>query len=140
DLEVRLEAISMPAELPTYSVLGMQLTDMTPELKSAYDQFYIRGALILDPGKDSDRLEIGELAEGDVFWLVGQKRIGSVREFVDQILTETAGQNADEYRVRVVYGFIRVHAEGTNTQYLRLTKDDLKQLKMTSDQLAPETP
>ena len=37
--------------------------------------------------------------------MVGQKRIGSVREFVSQILAETAGQNAEEYSVRVVYTF-----------------------------------
>ena len=108
----------------------MQLADVTPELKSAYDLFNDRGALILDPGKDSDRLKIGELAEGYVFWMVGNKRIGSVREFVERILAETAGQNAEEYSVRVVYTFRTVDSVGTNTQYLKLTNDDLKQLQI----------
>jgi hypothetical protein len=138
DLEVRLKMMSLPTDLRQYAVLGMQLADATPELKSAYDVYHERGALILDPGKNADRLKIGELAEGDVFWIVGQTRVGNVREFIDQILAETAGQNAEEYRVRVVYAFIRVEAEGNNTQYLKLTKDDLKQLQMLSDQLNPE--
>ena len=94
--------------------------------------------MILDPGKDSDRLKIGQLAEGYVFWMVGNTRIGSVREFVNQILAETAGQNAEEYSVRVVYTFSTVDFDGTNTQYLKLTKDDLKQLQIVSDQLTPE--
>ena len=79
-------------------MLGMQLADVTPELKSAYDLFNDRGALILDPGKDSDRLKIGQLAEGYVFWMVGNKRIGSVREFVNRLLAETAGQTARNTR------------------------------------------
>ena len=59
DLEVRLKPIPLPADLKKYAVLGMQLADVTPELKSAYDLYFDRGALILDPGKDSDRLKIG---------------------------------------------------------------------------------
>ena len=137
--------MALPADLKTYAVLGMQLADVTPELKSAYELVH-GGAVILDPGKDSDRLRIGRLAEGYCFLYVGQAivgraigtRISSVREFVNQILTETAGQNAEEYSVRVIYSFSTVEAVGTNVQYLKLTKDDLKQLQMVSDQLAPE--
>jgi hypothetical protein len=138
DLEVRLRAISLPAGLRSYAVLGMHLADLTPELKSAYDSNHERGAVILDPGKDFDRFKIGRLAEGYTFWVVGNTRIGSVREFVNQILAETAGQNAEEYRVRVVYHFITADSVGNNTQYLKLTKDDLKQLQIVSDQLNPD--
>jgi hypothetical protein len=138
DLEVRLKAIPMPTGLQKHAVLGMQLADVTPELKSAYDLYIDRGALILDPGKDSDRLNIGALAEGYCFFFVGNKSVGSVREFVNQILAETAGQNAEQYSVRVVYTFSTVNFDGTNTQFLKLTKDDLKQLQMVSDQLTPE--
>jgi protocatechuate 3,4-dioxygenase beta subunit len=135
DLEVRLQAISLPADLKPHTVLGMQLADVTPELRSAYDLYHERGALILDPGKNSDRLNIGRLAEGYCFWLVGKTQIGSVREFVSQILAETAGQDADIYRVRVVYTFSRLDVDGTNTQFLKLTKEDLKQLQAELEQL-----
>ena len=37
-----------------YNLLGMQLTNVTPELKSTYDLWDRRGVLILDPGKNSD--------------------------------------------------------------------------------------
>ncbi len=136
DLAVRLKPMSLPANLKHYTVLGMQLTDVTPELKSACDLYFDDGALILDPGKDSDRLKIGRLAEGDSFFMVGKKRVGSVREFVNQILAETAGQNGNQHWVRVVYEFSTVESEGTKTQFLKLTKDDLKALQMVSDQLA----
>ena len=139
DLDVRLRTIPLPADLKTHAVLGMQLTDVTPELKSAYDLFHERGALILDPGKDSERLKIGRLAEGYTFWRVGNKRVGSVREFVDQILAETVGGDADVYTVRVVYSFSTVDFDGTRTSSLRLTKDDLKQLQAVSDRLTPES-
>jgi Carboxypeptidase regulatory-like domain len=137
DLEIRLKPIEWPADLKRHAVLGMQLADVTAELKSTYDLFDDRGALILDPGKDSDRLKIGRLAEGYTFRTVGRTRIGSVSEFVSQILAETAGQNADEYSVRVVYSFSRVDTDGNGTATLRFTKDDLKQLQSVSDQFTP---
>jgi protocatechuate 3,4-dioxygenase beta subunit len=140
NLEVQLKPIAWPIDLKKHSVLGLQLTDVTPELRSTYDLFHERGALILDPGKDPDRLKIGPLAEGDTFWMVGRTRIGSVREFVGQILAETAGQNAAEYSVRVVYGFSRVDFDGSRTAYLRFTNEDREQLQMLSDQLTPESP
>jgi Carboxypeptidase regulatory-like domain len=138
-LQLRLQPITWPADLKKHAVLGMQLADVTPELKSAYDLRQDRGALILDPGQDSDRLKIGELAEGYLFWLVGDKRIGGVREFVDQILAETGGRVAEEYSVRVVYSFMTTEHVGTNTQYLRLTKDDIQQLQIVSDRLKADS-
>jgi hypothetical protein len=140
DMVVRLKPIMVPAGAKSYSVLGMQLADVTPALKSAYDVRYDSGAMILDPGPDADRLKIGELAEGDVFWMVGQQRVGSVREFVDRLLAEPGLQIDGERRIRVVYNFIRVDAVGNNTQHIRFTEDERKQLQMLSDQLAPDSP
>ncbi len=39
DLEIRLKPIELPADLKTYPVLGMQLADVTPELRSTYDLY-----------------------------------------------------------------------------------------------------
>ena len=50
-LELKLRAMDLPGELKKHGVLGMQLADETPSLKSAYDLFHDRGALILDPGR-----------------------------------------------------------------------------------------
>ncbi len=134
-LEVRLQPIILPADLKKHEVLGMRLADATADLKSAYDLRQSPGALILDPGEDTDRLKIGRLAEGYLFWMVGDKRIGTVREFVDGILQETAGRDAQEYSVRVVYNFQTPEAVGSNTQYLKLTKDDIQQLRALADRL-----
>jgi hypothetical protein len=138
DLELRLKPIVLPADLKTYPVLGMRLADVTPELRSTYDLFDERGALVLDPGKDSDRLTWGRLAEGHTFWKVGRTRIGSVGEFVSQILAETAGQNAEAYSVRVVYHGSRVDGDLSVTTQLKFTKHDRKELQILSEQLAPE--
>jgi hypothetical protein len=140
DLVVRLKPLVLPAGVKSYSVLGMQLVDATPELKSAYDLYHDRGALILDPGPHADRLKIGELTEGDVFWMVGNHRVGSVREFVDRLLAEPGRQIAGERRIRVVYSFIRFDGEGNNTQYIRFTEDEREQLQMLSDQFAADSP
>ena len=149
DLQVRLKPIPWPADLKRYAVLGMQLADVTPELKSAYDLYFDDGVVILDPGNDSDRLRTqpaGRFTEGCHFWMVGHTRIGSVREFVNQILTEAIGENAAKnavHGVPVIYKFLTVDKEfagdGNMTQYLKFTNDDLKQLQVVSDQLRPES-
>lgn len=140
DLVVRLKPIVVPGGIKTYSVLGMKLADVTPELKSAYDLWNDRGAFILDPGPNPGRLKIGNLTEGDVFWMVGDRRIGSVREFVDRLLAEPGVPIAGDRRIRVVYSFVRVDSEGTNTQYIRFTEDEREQLKELADQFAADSP
>jgi len=141
-LEVRLQAMALPADLKVHDVLGMRLADLTPELKSAYDLSVKRGALILDPGADFDRLKIGEIAEGYCFWLVGESRFDGVRGFVDRLLAETANAapTAQEYSVRVVYSFRTPEFVGTNTQYMKLTKDDLKALRELAERLKAGAP
>jgi hypothetical protein len=142
DLAIRLHAIPFPKDLKKYTVLGMQLTDVTPELRSAYDLWDRRGAVILDPGPNSERLGIGQLVEGYDFWMVGQERIGSVREFVRKLIANAAEQKiaanaADsERQVRVVYSFSSLEFDGTNTQFLKLTNDDIEQLQGVLDQCA----
>jgi hypothetical protein len=129
DLDVGLQEIPLPPNLKSVTVLGMKLTDLTPQLRTAYDLWDEKGALILDPGPESERLDIGTLAHGYNFWMVGHKQIGSVHEFVEQILIEAAAQASAPYSVRVVYSLSSLEFDGTNTQYLTLSKDDIAQLK-----------
>lgn len=136
DLVVRLHSMTLPAHIRTYTVLGMQLTDMTAELRSAYDLDLHSGALILDPGKTSDRLNIGELAEGCCFVAVGDSPIDSVREFVKQILVEAGCQVTGQYSVRVVYTFSTPVFEGTSTQSMSLTKNDIRELQIVMERFA----
>jgi uncharacterized GH25 family protein len=140
DLEVRLKPIELPANLMTYPVLGMRLADVTPELRSTYDLFGESGALIIDPGKGSDRLRIGHLVEGFTFFLVGRTRIGSVSEFVSQLVAETAGQVGDVFTVRIGYNFSAVYVDGARTATLKFTKAERKQLEILSEQLTPDEP
>ena len=67
--------------------------------------------------------------------MVGNQRIASVREFVERILAEADTQNRDQYSIRVVYNLSTLEFDGTNTQYLKLMKDDVEQLKIVLDQI-----
>ena len=142
DLDVRLQEIPLPPNMKTFAVLGMKLTDLTPELKTAYDLWNDQGALILDPGPDSERLDIGALAHGYYFWMVGDGHVANVREFVEQILAEAETQTSEPYSIRVVYSLSNLQFDGTNTQYLKLSKADIAQLKTAVPRLigspAPE--
>ena len=136
DVEIQLARIELPKNLQTETILGMQLADVTKPIADAYDVPLTGGALILDPGRDSKRLEIGDLEKGFSLWMVGNTRIRGVREFVERILTEVGDRDEDFYSIRVVYSFFAVEFEGTNTQYLRLTKDDIAELRRIAEKFA----
>ena len=131
-------AIESPPK--TYDALGMKLADLTPELSEAFGLHQREGALIMNPGMDSARLKIGELKKGYYFWQVGSTNVGSVREFVEQVIEEAeaptvlktpsavAGE-APRIRVRVVYALSTLQFDGTNTQYLDLSPADIDDLK-----------
>lgn len=132
---IRLESMKLPKDPQTVTILGMQLVDMTPEYKEAFDLYY-SGAVILDPGLDSERLDIGDLQRGDSFFMVGDGQIKNVKEFVDRILEEAAKQDSPKYSIRVVYSLHRLEFDGTNTQYLKLTAKDIQELESVSEKLA----
>ncbi len=136
DLKVQLKPIALAVEPKKIMVLGMQFANLTPELRAAYDRPNENGALVLDPGKDSERLGIGKLEKGDDFWMVGEKRISNVSEFVKQLLAEADAQGKDEPSIRMVYTFSRLDFDGTNTQFMKLTKADLGELRKVLDQLS----
>jgi beta-lactamase regulating signal transducer with metallopeptidase domain/protocatechuate 3,4-dioxygenase beta subunit len=136
DMKLQLQRVPHSVPLKAFTVLGMQLADISPELQSEYDLYNEHGALIIDPGKNPDRLGIGDLAEGYAFWMVGEKPIKSVREFVNQVLAEATTNDSSIPAVRVVYSFRDVDIVGTNTQYLKLTKEDLEQLRAVAAALS----
>lgn len=146
-VEIRLRPIVLPADLKTDVVLGMKLADLTPELKAIYDIRLDQGALILDPGEDHGRLKIGEgnpdrsgigIEQGDMLWMVGNQRIATVRGFVDRLLAETGGRDLTEYSIRVVYSFRRPNSVGNMTQHMKITNEDVRDLKAIAARLSAE--
>jgi len=75
DLKISLQSIPFPKDLKTYRVLGMELADVTPELRSAYDLATDRGVLILACVKRTDPMQQpGEISPG---CLLREVEIGS---------------------------------------------------------------
>lgn len=158
ELVIKLQKMAIESPPTTYEVLGMRLTDVTPELNQAFGLHMKEGALIMNPGPDSQRLKIGELAKGYVFWMVGDTHVANVREFVEQILKEVETQTADRsktrrlvesaveaatgqgerFQVRVVYTLSTLEFDGTNTQYLDLGRGDVDQLKEVQRRFKPK--
>jgi hypothetical protein len=60
----------------------------------------------------------------------------SVRGLVERLLAEAAGP--DEHSVRVVYSLGTLDFDSTNTQYMKLTKHDVEQLRIVLVQLSGE--
>ena len=140
NIEVRLAPMAMPADLKTYDVLGMKLVDVTPEIQALYHLWIPQGAMILDPGVNQARFGLGELAEGYSFWIVGdhktENRIQDVRDFVSRLLDESKKKETRLQGVRIVYSFRTPEAAGNNTQYLKLTPEDVEELQRLADRLA----
>lgn len=155
EMKVTLEPFASPLET-THEVLGMTLSDVTDKIDEAYDlQTMIgktRGAMVVDPGKRADDFDIGLLRPGYVFWMVGNDRVTDVRSMVSQLVKEaksptippgakgnmSAGvlPNGDA-QVRVVYTFNDDRGHGTNTAYMKLTKEDIAELDRLRERLGP---
>ncbi|MFZ2149181.1 MAG: M56 family metallopeptidase, partial [Sedimentisphaerales bacterium] len=129
---LRCEMVKLKAPLKTVTMLGMKVADITPEIKEIYDMPpFENGVVILDPGKNYERLGIGELCEGYSFWIVGDKEINNVREMIAEILRINnkpikGGMISEGHKgfIRIVY----VRRDSTSTQYLKLTDDDIAEL------------
>ncbi|GAI69932.1 unnamed protein product, partial [marine sediment metagenome] len=117
-------------------LLGMQLKDVTPEIQTNYQLYHSFGVLIFEPGFGHQRLGIGELQKGYYFWMVGNKKIHNVREMITEILRINAkpkptvgGMVREGHKgfVRTVYGYGK--GRETNTQYLKFTEEDVRELR-----------
>ena len=141
EVTLRCEKVELKAPLKTVTMLGMKVADVTPEIKEIYDLAPLsNGVVILDPGKNYERLGIGELREGYFFWIVGNKKIHNVRELIAEILRinnkprpTRGGMISEGHKgfIRVVY----VRRNSTNTQYLKLTDEDTDELMSLTKRL-----
>ena len=133
ELNLPLEPVVFKDPPKPVTLLGMKLANVTPELQSVYNLDYATGVIILDPGINHLRLGIGELSQGECFWVVGDRQIKNLREMVTEILRIDAiappGDPNEGCRgnVCVVYDFR--NGVGTNTQRLKLTDADRAELK-----------
>lgn len=128
DMELKLQPIDLP-DMVVHKVMGMELVDYTEELSEAYSRYWSKGAFIVSPGDNYERFGIGKLEKADYFWMVGEKRVANTTEMIEQLVAEADKQGGEVQSIRVVYGHDRPSGEGTNTQYLRMTKDDLESLR-----------
>jgi serine/threonine protein kinase len=135
DVNLRLEPVVMKNPLLLMPLFGMKLADITPELKAAYDlDDSANGVLIVNPGENCQRLGIGTLEEGEYFWAVGNKNISNLQEMVTELLRineidppaeEKWIEEGHRGDIRIVYS----SQHGSSTQYIKLTDDDVVELK-----------
>ena len=135
---IKLEQIETPLQ-PTVDLLGMKLIDVNENIAAAFELSSPDGVMVVDPGNDTARFEIGDLKSGNVFWMVGKQQVANLDEMLEQLAAEaespaTAGLAArmaamvtgQLLPVRVVYRLHDVRLYGTNTQHMRLTPEDIK--------------
>jgi hypothetical protein len=142
-VNLHLEPVVFTNPPASLSLLGMKLVDMTPELQAAYDSYAPTGVLILDPGTNGVRLGIGQMNQGERFWVVGHRNIKNLREMVTELLRineiEPPGLPNEEGcrgNVRVVYEHLR--GAGNDTERLKLTEGDIAELKKAAATLPPD--
>ena len=130
---VHVAPIKIPDGKPVHTLLGMKLVDNDAGLNAAFHRPDSKGVTVIDPGEGVARLDIGDVRRGDQFWIVGEgwDTVSTVADLRDAILAAARPSPAKkgEYQCRVVYRFSRRDFNGTNTQYLRLTKDDMDALR-----------
>lgn len=139
EFDLRLEPVILKNPPERITLFGMKLADISPELRSAYDLGDAQGVIILDPGPDVAKLNIGNPEEGNYFWVVGEKSISNLREFVSEILRinelEPPGEPNEGCRgsVRIVYS--RPHWSYT-THLKNLSREQNLELKSIAARLS----
>lgn len=128
-ITIQLKPMDLPKAFDTHDVLGMKLTDATPEFSLAYEFPQYTGALVIAPGTESVRLGVGKLRKGFVFWAVGDKNVSNVREFVESLISATENQDGLKQGIRVTFTAVGAETDYVGTEQLRLTQADLDQLK-----------
>jgi hypothetical protein len=129
-LTLKLQEIKLPQDKLVHELFGMKLVDVDDHVHDAFHLDYSRGVLVLDPGSEYQRFNIGELKRGDCFWMAGAQKVKDFDEFCRTIVSASQPQpNSALSGCRVVYGFDRVDFSGTNTQYMQLTSEDLAKLQ-----------
>ena len=132
-VDLALEPVVLKDPPKPVTLLGMKLANVTPELQAVYNLDSSTGVVILDPGTNHLRLGMGELSQGERFWVVGDGQIKNLRELVTELLRIDAiappgdPNEGCHGSVRVVY--VSRNGTGTNTQRLKLTDADRADLK-----------
>jgi hypothetical protein len=116
--DVTLASIDLPRDSVIHQLFGMKLIDVDPSIQKSFHLPRADGVLIIDPGPQSERLNIGKLQRGDQFWIVGDRPIKNVEDFKKSLSNEA----------RLVYLFRRPDMAGSNTQYIKLSDADLAEL------------
>jgi hypothetical protein len=132
DVELVAEPFTPSLGEPIHELFGMKLIDVDESIRKHFSLYSTDRVMILDPGRDADRLNIGRLEPGDAFWMVGESRINDFSDFAQRLLAECqaeANKGHSEFLVRVVYDYMRATDQGSNTQYMQLTSDDLAELR-----------
>lgn len=145
EMTISLKSFDAPFA-KTYSMLGMTIADVTEASNKAYDlrTGKYAGVMIVDPGTQSENLEIGELRPGYVFLTVGKESIKNTRELVERLVHEAKSpttppgpginpsawtEDSGDAKVRVIYNLDNEDSRGSNTQYMRLTPEDVAELE-----------
>jgi hypothetical protein len=120
--EIVLTVIRLPPDLTVHELLGMKLIDVDATIQRLFHLPRVGGVLVLDPGVNSERLNIGPIRRGDQFWIVGDQPVEDFNDFKTRLsdVARSGGRG-----VRVVYNFSRTDRAGTMTKHLELNDADI---------------
>lgn len=137
-----LQMVSMPAvdTSDAIDLLGMKLINNNEQLTDAYQLYKTTGVLVLDAGtaraKFDGEASEASLAEGSLIFLVGDKRISSLRDLATEIVRvnnmEKPKTWIDEgYKgyVRFAFNWPKEFGNFASTQYMHVTPEDIAGLE-----------
>ena len=137
-------------------VAGMKLGELSPDLAKSYHiPEWLTGAIVIDPGPESEAFEIGALEPGFVFFTAGNTKVKNLEEFIRVLAGEATKPSVPpgepgntsaipfpdgKIAVRVVYSFANEESQGTNTQYMKLNQKQVEELKEVVSRMKARKP
>ena len=139
NFNLRMNAVELEEDIKPVDVLGMKLVNFNRELVSEFmTGTTYNGVLVLDPGVDKERIGVDRLHPGDYIRMVESEPVYCHYDLVMLILKAVS---ADDYngKVKLTYGFRNESGTGYGNVFLRLSNEDIIELKRL-EKILPKLP
>ncbi len=139
EVELQLERLPFRGPVERERALGLEFVAMPPEVKKTLGYPDAYALWITEVTEDAPEALRRWAQPGDVLWDVGGIDVTSLRDVVAGVLKsvdryafydEKAGRPPrEEYGVRIVIGIRRPGIAGTNTQGMKVTREQVEELR-----------
>jgi len=129
---ITMRSLALPASKTVHDLLGMKLIAVDDEIRNLMSLPAFARIVVVDPGPNSDRLGLGKLQQGDIFWMTNDQGIADYTDLLHRLADGCQAQQKagkERFSVHVLTDGERPKGEPLLGGYLKLTPEDLAEIQ-----------